>query len=120
MTTMLIAVAGAAGAVLRYRLGILIGVRTFPWATLSVNLSGSFLLAAILSGPAQTRWNPQASAAVTIGLLGAYTTFSTFGYETLTLIRTDRPVAAGLYVAASLAGGLAATAGGYVLGRSWA
>lgn len=120
MTTMLIAVAGAAGAVLRYRLGILIGVRTFPWATLSVNLSGSFLLAAILSRPAQTRWNPQASAAVTIGLLGAYTTFSTFGYETFELLRNDRFGSAVSYVSASVLGGLLATALGYSVGRTLA
>lgn len=51
-------------------------------------------------------------------LLGAYTTFSTFGYETLTLLRTGRTAAAGGYVALSLVGGLAATALGYAAGRA--
>ncbi len=118
MTTVLIAVAGAAGAVLRYRLGILIGVRTFPWATLAINISGSFVLAVVLAGPAQTRWSPTASTAVAVGLLGAYTTFSTFGYETFELLRTERVGGAVGYVLASLLGGLLATALGYMVGRT--
>ena len=44
MTTLLVAVAGAVGAVARYRLGAAIGVRSFPWATLLINVTGSFLL----------------------------------------------------------------------------
>lgn len=120
MTTVLVAVAGAAGAVLRYRLGVLVGVRSFPWATLGINVSGSFLLAAVLSGPAASRWGPTATTAVAVGLLGSYTTFSTFGYETATLVRSDRLGSAAGYVAASLVGGLAATALGHLAGRAMA
>lgn len=53
-----------------------------------------------------------------MGFIGAYTTFSTFGYETITLIRTDRALAAAGYVAMTLIGGLAATAIGYLAGRT--
>jgi CrcB protein len=56
--------------------------------------------------------------ALAVGLLGAFTTFSTFGFETFTLLRTGRGAAAAAYVVASLAGGLAATAAGYGVGRS--
>ena len=87
MPTVLVAVAGALGAVLRYRIGLAVGVRTFPWATLGVNISGSFLLALVLTGPAVARWPTVTSTAVAVGFLGAYTTFSTFGYETFTLLR---------------------------------
>ena len=52
--------------------------------------------------------------------LGAYTSFSTFGYETFTLIRTDRLGVAAGYVAASVLGGLAATTLGYTVGRALA
>ena len=55
-----------------------------------------------------------------VGLLGAYTTFSTFGYETFTLIRADRLGVAAGYVVASVLGGLAATALGYAAGRALA
>lgn len=120
MTTALVALAGAAGAVARYRIGLAVGVRSFPWATLGVNVSGCFILALVLAGPGASRWSTSTTTAMAVGLLGAYTTFSTFGYETYTLLRTDRAAAAGAYVALSLLGGLAATALGYAAGRAMA
>ncbi len=118
MTTVLVGIAGAIGAVVRYRIGVFVGVRTFPWATLGINVTGSFLLALVLAGPAASRWSPSTTASIAVGLLGAYTTFSTFGYETVTLVRDDRFTLAAAYVALSLAGGLAATALGYLAGRA--
>lgn len=118
MTGLAVAVAGAVGALLRWRIGVAVGVRTFPWATLGVNVAGCFALAAVLAGPGADRWSPATTTAVAVGLLGAFTTFSTFGYETFTLMRTDQPARAAAYVGLSLAGGLAATALGWVVGRS--
>ncbi|MBW3615109.1 MAG: CrcB family protein, partial [Actinobacteria bacterium] len=86
MPTLLVAVAGAVGAVVRYRIGLAVGVRAFPWATLGINVSGCFLLATVLAGPGQAKWGAAATTAVAVGLLGGYTTFSTFGYETFTLL----------------------------------
>ena len=118
MTTALVALAGAVGALLRYRIGLVVGVRAFPWATLGINLSGCFALAAVLAGPVAARWSDPTTTAVAVGLLGAYTTYSTFGYETFTLIRTDRVITAVVYMAVSLGGGVAATALGYAFGRA--
>lgn len=118
MTALAIAVAGAAGALLRWRVGVAIGVRSFPWATVAVNIVGCFVLAVVLAGPATSRWSPTATTAVAVGLLGSFTTFSTFGYETFTLLRTDQPGRAAAYVGLSLAGGLAATALGWAIGRT--
>jgi len=117
MPTVLVGVAGAIGAVVRYRIGLAVGVRSFPWATLGINVSGCLVLAFVLAGPGASRWSPITTTAIAVGLLGGYTTFSTFGYETLTLLRTDRAAVAACYVALSLLGGLAATALGYVAGR---
>ncbi|MGD9797786.1 MAG: CrcB family protein [Acidimicrobiia bacterium] len=117
MNWLAVAVAGAVGAVAPYGLGITIGVRSFPWATLSVNVSGSFALAFLLAGPMADRPSAPATLAATVGFLGAFTTFSTFGYETVALVRADRPAAAAAYVAASTALGLAGAAFGYWLGR---
>lgn len=117
MPTLLVAVGGALGAVLRYRVGLAVSQRGFPWATLLVNLSGCLVLAAVLAGPGASRWSTQTTTAVAVGVLGAYTTFSTFGYETFQLLRTDRLGAAALYVSVSLVGGLGATALGFWLGR---
>jgi len=113
----LVAAAGALGAALRYHIGVLVGVRSFPWATLGINLTGCFLLATLITGPGANRWSPTTTTAITVGFLGAFTTFSTFGYETFTLLREDKITTAAAYMALSLLGGLAMTAVGYLVGR---
>ena len=118
MTALAVAAAGAVGALLRWRIGVAVGLRSFPWATLAVNVVGCFALAAVIAGPGASRWSPTTTTAVAVGLLGSFTTFSTFGYETFTLLRTDEPGRAAAYVALSLSGGLAATALGWAVGRS--
>lgn len=112
------ALAGAAGAVLRYRIGVAIGARTFPWATLGINVGGSFLLAYVLAGPAVSGWSTSTTTAVAVGLLGAFTTFSTFGYETLTLLQDERIGAAAAYVVLSVVLGVGAAAVGYAVARA--
>jgi CrcB protein len=118
LPTALVAIAGAVGAVLRFRIGLAVGVRSFPWATLGINVTGCLVLAFVIAGPGATRWSTTTTTAVAVGLLGAYTTFSTFGYETFTLVRTHRAGEAAAYVALSLAGGFAATVLGYAAGRA--
>jgi CrcB protein len=119
MPTLLVALAGALGAVLRYRIGVAVGVRPFPWSTLGINVTGCFVLAFVLAGPLATRWSETTTTAIAVGFLGAYTTFSTFGYETFTLWKTGRAAAAAGYVALSLIAGLGAAALGYATGRSF-
>ncbi|MGH9152878.1 MAG: fluoride efflux transporter FluC [Acidimicrobiales bacterium] len=117
-TAALVALGGAAGALVRYGIGLRVGGRAFPWATLAVNLSGCFLLALVLGGLGPARWSPSTTTALAVGVLGAYTTFSTFGFEAFALLRADRTAAAAAYVGLSLAGGLTATALGYLAGRT--
>ena len=117
MQFLLVAAAGAVGALLRWRIGVAVNVRSFPWSTLGINVVGSFVLAFILAGPATTRLSDTTTLALSVGLLGSFTTFSTFGYESITLMRDGRMLAALGYVALSIAGGLGAAALGYVLGR---
>ena len=114
----MIALAGAAGALTRYGIGQAVGTRTFPWATLGINIVGSLVLGIVLGGPGIDRWSATLTTAVTVGFLGAFTTFSTFAFETTSLLRADRPVAAFGYVALSLAAGLGASAVGFVIGRA--
>lgn len=118
MPTVLVAIAGAIGAVVRLRIGVAVGVRPFPWVTLGINLTGCLGLAFVLAGPGASRWSAATTTAVAVGFLGAYTTYSTFGYETFTLLRTQQTTAAVAYVALSLLGGLAATALGYAAGKA--
>src|SRR5581483_8608466 len=99
-TVVAIAVAGAAGALARYGLEGFISRRqsgAFPWGTFAVNVSGAFILGLVFT-LATERWGLSAwiRSAVTIGVLGAYTTFSTLEMETYRLA-ADR--ALGLAVA---------------------
>ena len=111
----LVVAAGAAGAPLRYVIDTIVSDRsdgTFPFGTLVVNLSGSFLLG-VLTGLVLYHGVGQSARLVAgTGLLGAYTTFSTFSLETVTLAETGEVGLAlrngGLSV---LAGTLAAAAG---------
>ena len=118
MNAVLVAVAGAAGALTRYGIGLAVGTRSLPWATLAVNVIGSLLLGLLLGGGLERDWTETVTVPLGVGFLGAYTTFSTFSYETVGLVRTDRPAAAAGYVALSVLGGLAAAAAGYAGARS--
>ncbi|MEY2476565.1 MAG: fluoride exporter [Actinomycetota bacterium] len=118
MRIALVGLAGALGALSRYAIGVGIGVRSFPFATLLINVVGSAVLGWVLAGPGADRWSTTATTAVAVGFLGAFTTFSTFAYETITMLRTDQPARALLYVALSVGLGLVAAAAGYALGRA--
>ncbi len=116
MTPLLIAIAGGLGAASRLVVDGLIRQRirsTFPWATILVNLSGSFLLGLLLGLGAGERWHD----VVGIGFLGGYTTFSTASFETAGLLLDRRPLAAAMNGLGVLVACVAAASGGYAVGR---
>ena len=86
MRFLIVAIGGAAGAVARYAvtLGVaLFWKKEFPLATLLINVSGSFILGLFATFAAEkTMIDPAWRLLVTTGFVGAYTTFSTFEYET--------------------------------------
>ena len=117
---LLVAGAGAAGAVLRYGLGVMAGPverGAFPWTTFAINIAGSLLLGVVLA-VAPGRWSADVTIAVGTGFLGAFTTFSTFSNETMALVRSGHAPMAAAYVAASVVVGLAAAAAGHAAGRA--
>lgn len=118
MTPVLVAVAGAAGALSRYGIGHAVGERSFPWATLAINVLGSFLLGLLWRVGLERDWPASTVTPLGTGFLGAFTTYSTFSNETVALVRADRAAAAGAYVALSVLAGLLAAAAGYAAGRS--
>ena len=109
---------GILGADARYAVGLWAAERwgtLFPWPTLLVNVAGSLVLGFYLTLVTErVRGRPTSRLFVATGFLGAFTTFSAFSYETLTLVRMGAPGQAAAYVAASLAAGLAAVALGIV------
>ena len=115
MRVVLVAVAGAAGALARYGIGTAVGPRDFPWATLGINLAGSFVLGFVLRAGDLRSWSDVVTLTLGVGFLGAFTTFSTFSVETQSMLRDGRTVAAALYVVASVVGGVVLAAAGYAL-----
>ncbi len=98
MAYLWIALGGAVGSVARFWVSNMVTVRvgqSFPWNTLVVNVTGSFLigLLAVLAG-AEGRLQPPARALAVqflmIGLCGGYTTFSTFSLQTLAMMQEGR------------------------------
>lgn len=120
MVIIAIAAGGAVGAVLRYALSGWVqglGGARFPWGTLAVNVLGSFLLGLLMAaviGHAST--GPAARAFWAIGVLGAFTTYSTFSYESIALIAVGDWAAGGTNVVANLVLGLGAALVGLRLG----
>ena len=119
-----VAVGGALGAVSRYSFGLvalaLIGNR-FPWATLGVNVVGSFLigLAAVLIGDRIVDgelWRPL----IIVGFLGAFTTFSAFSLDTLLSLQQGNYNTALAYMLGSVALCLGGTVSGMQLAKIFA
>lgn len=100
-TALLVGVGGAAGALARWGMGSWIKTLSsaaFPFPTFAVNLLGCFAI-----GVAYGLWgkHPVVLPLLIIGFLGAFTTFSTFGWETLNLMKDGKLTVAALYVALS-------------------
>lgn len=120
-TKILIGVAGMLGALLRVGIGQWIGEKSvFPIATLIVNLLATFVLM-LFSGPILEKFvkNQVIRQAMTIGFLGALSTFSAFSVETLTLLEAGHYLVALAYVFISIVGGLIVAIIGYRLGEKW-
>ena len=110
-----IALGGAAGALARYGLGGWMHARlgaAFPWGTFAVNAIGCLLVGFFLRTSESVVITPELRAGIAIGLLGAFTTFSTFSWEALALMRDGEWGRAGAYIGGSVLLGLAAAAAG--------
>jgi CrcB protein len=126
--SVLVALGGALGAWLRFLVG-LAWLRTigqsaagaFPWATLSVNLAGSFAMGLLAGWLARDgEGTDELRMLLGVGLLGGFTTFSAFSLELVNLADRGNIVMAGVYALVSLLGGVAGLVAGLVLTRGLA
>lgn len=121
MRYLVIAGFGALGAVARYAVDGVVSRATagqFPWGTLAVNVAGSFALGLLVELTTSRMVLPaEWRVALGIGFLGAFTTFSTFAYETVRMLEAGAVGEALANVALSLALGIAAAALGVGVGR---
>ena len=117
---LLVALFGAAGAVSRYEISTwlsrLVGGR-FPAGTFAVNVAGCFALGLVMHLGLKTDLSETTRLALTVGFLGALTTFSTFGYETVGYLQEEAWLLAFANVAANLVLGFAAVWLGLALGK---
>lgn len=117
---LLVMVGGAVGSGGRYLVGKLMGPASdarVPWHTLTVNITGAFLLVLLVAMAARSGWPTWWRPLVAVGVLGGYTTFSTFSLESAELLLTGRPSTAFVYSLGSVAAGVAGVLAGRVVGR---
>ena len=122
MTALLVALGAAAGAPARWWLDQHVRRRAgdeFPWGTLLINVVGSLVLGVVLGATAGGS-TAQVVALVGTGFCGGFTTFSSFGFETVRLAEDGAFVEATLNVVVGVAVGLAAAAAGWALGSGLA
>lgn len=118
MIVAMVLLGGAVGAPLRYLVDLLVQDRhdsVFPWGTFVVNVVGSLVLGGTVAAVVALDPAPWVLALVGTGVCGAFTTFSTFGYETVRLLEEGSVLTAAANGVASLAVGLGACAGGYAV-----
>ncbi len=110
------------GAPLRYFVGSHVRpgfVGNFPAGTFVVNITGCFIIGLLLEFFAERgALSREARLFLVTGLLGSYTTFSAFGWETYDLVRVSEPWTAAVYAGFSLAGGILAVWTGALLARA--
>lgn len=120
VNVLLVGSGGAAGAIARYGVGGLVhrspALADFPFGTLCVNLLGCLLIG-VGAGLADGRqaFGPEARLFLFVGVLGGFTTFSSFGYETVALLRDHELLRAGLNAGLNVFAGLALVWLGYNL-----
>jgi fluoride exporter len=113
-----IAIAGSLGALARYGIGVLIGHRSFPYATMFINILGCFAIGFVLTTMAAQKISPLWGTVITIGFLGAFTTFSTFAWDSFSLARANNWTASVLNISVSVAVGIFAASMGYFSARA--
>lgn len=120
MNLLLVAAGGAIGAALRYLAGAWLAALLgpgFPWGTFFVNVTGSFLIGMILVLVEGGALPAGARLFLAVGIMGGYTTFSTYSYETLGLITDGELAKAFVYVFGQVFLGLFGVYLGVVAGR---
>jgi len=117
-----IAVAGALGALARYGVDTLIERHTdsvFPWATFAINLSGCFLIGLVSATLIDRHHLPAwVRIGLVMGVIGGYTTFSTYAQEALDLVDARDVAEAVAYIGGSVLLGIAAVYLGRTIGRA--
>jgi CrcB protein len=122
MTVIYVALGGALGSALRYLLGQWLGriaPGNIPWGTFGVNLLGSFLIGFLMVRFAlRGQLDTELRIALTVGVLGGFTTYSAFAYEVVSLVQRKETAAVLTYLGLTFALTFAGCAAGIYLARA--
>ena len=113
-----VALGGGVGAWLRFSVGRLVGQTALPWATLIVNVAGSFAMGMLVGWLARTSGGESWRLLIGVGLLGGFTTFSAFSLELAGMIERGQPAFALGYATVSVIAGVAGLFAGIMLMRA--
>ena len=116
-----VAFGGSIGAVLRFLIYEIIEARfhsDFPWATLTVNLVGSLVIGFLWGYFARTYVSPGMRLLIFVGILGSFTTFSTFAFDNFSLIKSGDYIYLTVYFLATNLFGISLAVGGYLLSKA--
>jgi fluoride exporter len=113
---LLVGLGGALGTMLRYATYLLINSKNFPFATLAINITGSFIIGLVLAFSLKdeaflTNWK----LFLATGICGGFTTFSAFSAENVVLLQNEKFFLAFIYITASIVAGIAAAWFGFSL-----
>jgi CrcB protein len=118
-----VALGGAIGSLIRYFVAGAVQSAAwpgFPWGIFVVNITGGFVMGLIVELSAlKLQISPEVRAFLTVGILGGYTTFSTFSLDSVLLIQRGAYVSAGAYIAGSVVLSIAALFGAMALVRAF-
>ena len=119
MTLLVVAVGGALGSVARYLFSTAVLRATgslFPVGTFAVNVTGCFVFG-LIAGAAEQRVQlaPEMRMFLLVGILGGFTTFSSYAFESFALVRDGQFAAAAINIAGQVVAGLAGMWAGYVI-----
>lgn len=113
---LLVGLGGAAGSMLRFAAGLLIGSKNFPWSTLLINIIGSLIIGIIMAYSARNEiFSANWKLFLATGICGGFTTFSAFSYENLQLIQEGKLHLFVGYLLSSIIFGMAAVWIGYTI-----
>ena len=119
---MLVGTGGFLGSIARYVVALMFAPLApgFPFATLTVNILGSFLIGFFGElAVSTTLVSPEARLFLVTGFCGGFTTFSAYMFEHTALLREGQLFYAGIYLAGSIAGGIVALYSGMLFAKLW-
>jgi fluoride exporter len=118
MTGLVVAGTGALGCLLRWLVTLALPQGRLPWATLAVNLAGSFVIGAVIAALASRGLSDsRLRAALVVGLLGGFTTYSSFAFEYVAYVERKQLGLGLAYIAITVVGCGLACALGLLVGR---